>query len=128
MLAKDCTPGRKRSCAEKWFERAEGERIKLFSVHILPSPTCSIHRLHITALNKFLNADLKFFILLHTFIKTTLRKIFSSFKYCGIFQKDVFRSPLGNNSSVSLREPPLQGKVMLGKGLRQQRFKALLNP
>lgn len=26
--------------------------------------------LYITALNKFLNADLKFFILLHTFIKT----------------------------------------------------------
>ena len=41
------------------------------------------------AFSKFLNADLELFILLHTFMKTTLRKISIPFTYCGIFQKDV---------------------------------------
>lgn len=108
-------------------EHREKEYI-FFSIRTLASSAGSIHRLYVTALNKFPNADLKFLILLHTFVKTTLRKVCASSKYCGIFQKDAFCSLLVNNSLVSFRESLLQGKVMLGRGLRQQRFRAALNP
>lgn len=104
--------------------RSRGRKNYFFPVNILLSPACSIQS-YLSWLHRIPKPFFKIFILLHTFLKTALRKISSSLKYCGIFQKNVFFfSPwMNNNSSMSLKESSQQGKVILRKGLYQQRFR-----